>query len=250
MTNKDYENDDILKELEAVFGTNENNIETTNVLEEIIKENEILQNNIVWENKTIEEPKITEKKHTIFSSLIFFGKYLLTSSLIFWVLMITTNYSAYISIARSYVFRSEMQATSQKLISSVEASNIKNKYSEEKITKLEKDEKDEKLSIKQMKKTQDKKNINFNIEITPYENRVIIPRIGKSIPLLDIKNRNIEGESELNDIFMDELENGIIRYPGSAKPWDDWISFIFWHSSNFPWMKWDYNDVFALLDNV
>jgi len=132
--------------------------------------------------------------------------------------MITTNYSAYISIARSYVFRSEMQATSQKLISSVEASNIKNKYSEEKITKLEKDEKDEKLSIKQMKKTQDKKNINFNIEITPYENRVIIPRIGKSIPLLDIKNRNIEGESELNDIFMDELENGIIRYPGSAKP--------------------------------
>ena len=164
--------------------------------------------------------------------------------------MITTNYSAYISIARSYVFRSEMQATSQKLISSVEASNIKNKYSEEKITKLEKDEKDEKLSIKQMKKTQDKKNINFNIEITPYENRVIIPRIGKSIPLLDIKNRNIEGESELNDIFMDELENGIIRYPGSAKPWDDWISFIFWHSSNFPWMKWDYNDVFALLDNV
>jgi len=47
MTNKDYENDDILKELEAVFGTNENNIETTNVLEEIIKENEILQNNIV-----------------------------------------------------------------------------------------------------------------------------------------------------------------------------------------------------------
>jgi LPXTG-site transpeptidase (sortase) family protein len=49
---------------------------------------------------------------------------------------------------------------------------------------------------------------------------------------------------------MKELENGIIRYPGSAKPWENGTSFIFWHSSNFPWIKWDYNDVFSLLDNV
>jgi hypothetical protein len=43
-----------------------------------------------------------------------------------------------------------------------------------------------------MKKRQDKENINLDIEITPYENRVIIPKIAKNIPLLDIKNRNIE----------------------------------------------------------
>jgi sortase A len=54
----------------------------------------------------------------------------------------------------------------------------------------------------------------------------------------------------LNNIFMKELENGVIRYPGSAKPGQKWNSFIFGHSSNFPWIKWDYNDVFALLDNV
>jgi sortase (surface protein transpeptidase) len=36
---------------------------------------------------------------------------------------------------------------------------------------------------------------------------------------------------------MKELENGIIRYPGSAKPGEDGISFIFGHSSNFPWVK-------------
>jgi hypothetical protein len=42
-----------------------------------------------------------------------------------------------------------------------------------------------------MKKEQDKKDINLNIEITPYENRVIIPKIGKNIPLLDIQNKNI-----------------------------------------------------------
>lgn len=49
---------------------------------------------------------------------------------------------------------------------------------------------------------------------------------------------------------MDELENGVIRYPGSAKPGEKGNSFIFGHSSNFPWMEGEYNDVFALLDKV
>jgi hypothetical protein len=37
--------------------------------------------------------------------------------------------------------------------------------------------------------------------------------MGKNIPLLDIKNRSINGQNELNEIFMEELENGVIRYP-------------------------------------
>jgi sortase (surface protein transpeptidase) len=49
---------------------------------------------------------------------------------------------------------------------------------------------------------------------------------------------------------MKELENGIVRYPGSWVPWVNWNMFVFWHSSNFPWLKWDYNDVFATLDKV
>jgi hypothetical protein len=47
------------------------------------------------------------------------------------------------------------------------------------------------MSIRKMKKQQDKKDINLNIDITPYQNRVIIPKIGQNIPLVDIKNRNI-----------------------------------------------------------
>jgi len=42
----------------------------------------------------------------------------------------------------------------------------------------------------------------------------------------------------------------VVRYPGSAKPGTDGNTFIFGHSSNFPWISGDYNDVFALLDNV
>lgn len=257
MTNKNFENIDVLKELDFSAGIeteeinieslnyfSDDNIETINITEENSEEIDILKN--------IDEKEymVVKKKNTLVSSVLFISKYILTSSLIFAVLLVTTNYSAYISIAKSYIFEWELQASRQKLISSVEASNLKEKYSEEKIAELEKSEESEKLSIKQMKKEQDKKNINLNIEITPYENRVIIPKIGKNIPLVDIKNKNIGWEEELNDIFMEELEKGIVRYPGSAKPGEDGISFIFGHSSNFPWIKWDYNDVFSLLDKV
>jgi len=64
-----------------------------------------------------------------------------------------------------------------------------------------------------MKSEQDKENISLDINITPYNNRIIIPKIAKNIPLLDIANKSITTHNELNDIFMKELENGVIRYP-------------------------------------
>jgi len=92
--------------------------------------------------------------------------------------------------------------------------------------------------------------ISLNIDIVPWENRVIIPRIDKNIPLIEVKNRNITSLSELDKIFMKELENGIVRYPGSARPWEIGNSFIFGHSSNFWWAKGDYNDVFARINDI
>ena len=119
----------------------------------------------------------------------------------------------------------------------------------EKVTEEKKEEEEKaSLSIKKYKKELDNKNISLKIEITPYENRVVIPKIGKNIPLVEIKNRKIDSEHELEDIFMKELENGVVRYPGSAIPWEEWNSFIFGHSSNFPWMNGDYNEVFSNLN--
>ena len=219
-------------------------------LENINNENIIdLDSNNKFE--TIEFKYSPKKRNSFLSWIIFLTKYIITTAFIFVVLLAATNYSAYINIAKSYVYSWELKANKQKLITSVEASNIKEKYSEEKKEEIIIEKKEEnKLSIKRMKREQDKENIKLNIEITPYNNRIIIPKIWQNIPLIDIKNRNIDWEDELNEIFMDELQNGIIRYPGSAKPWEDGTSFIFWHSSNFPWIKWDYNDVFSLLDKV
>jgi LPXTG-site transpeptidase (sortase) family protein len=105
-------------------------------------------------------------------------------------------------------------------------------------------------SVKHLLEISERNWVWVDIEITPYQNRIIIPKIGKNIPLVDIKNRALDNSNELNNIFMKELEKGVIRYPGSAMPGKNWNAFVFGHSSNFPWIKWDYNDVFSLLDNV
>ena len=166
--------------------------------------------------------------------------------------MVTTNYSAYSNLVKSYIFKEQLTQKSELLVHSVAASSIQEKAQEEKEIDEQKDLQDSTNphSIKKILHVWEKNDLDLDIEIVPYENRVVIPKIAKNIPLVDIKNKKVENMTQLNDIFMEELENGIIRYPGSAKPGQEWNSFIFGHSSNFPWMEGDYNDVFALLDHV
>lgn len=49
---------------------------------------------------------------------------------------------------------------------------------------------------------------------------------------------------------MEELRKGVVRYPGTARPGEKGNVFIFGHSSNYPWVKSEYNDIFALLDTL
>lgn len=89
-----------------------------------------------------------------------------------------------------------------------------------------------------------------SFEITPYENRIIIPRLGKNIPLIDVYHDLDANYIEMHEIFMEELRKGVVRYPGTARPGEVGNTFIFGHSSNYPWVKSEYNDVFALLDTL
>lgn len=89
-----------------------------------------------------------------------------------------------------------------------------------------------------------------SFRVTPHENRVIIPKLGKNIPLLDTHHDEGTSFTEMHEVFMEELKKGIVRYPGTAKPGEAGNAFIFGHSSNYPWIQSDYNDVFALLDTL
>jgi hypothetical protein len=51
------------------------------------------------------------------------------------------------------------------------------------------------------------KKLSMQIEIVPYENRIIIPKIGKNIPLVEVKNRTVQSVEELENVFMAELAN-------------------------------------------
>lgn len=208
-----------------------------------------LQNNYIYEIIIVEKEK--NKSLNLKNTFLFTFKYLATSLLIFGVLLIWTNYNAYINIAKWYLFKWEIEKESKSILNSVEASNLKDKINEKTKEETEKQEEKEDntyLSLKKYKKELNEKNIDLNIEITPYENRIVIPKLGKNIPLVDIKNQRVDSEHELENIFMKELENWVVRYPGSAIPGENWNTFIFGHSSNFPWMKWDYNEVFSNLN--
>lgn len=86
--------------------------------------------------------------------------------------------------------------------------------------------------------------------LTPYENRILIPRIGKNIPLVDILVDAYPDYDVMHETFMEELKKGVVRYPGTARPGEVGNVFIFGHSSNYPWIQSQYNDVFALLDQL
>ncbi len=233
--------------------------------EEDILENISFQNENILSNEETKEEFIEVKNNKIIDFIKFLTSYLTTSAIIFFILLWALNYNSYIQIAKSYFNKEWLELDKNAMLASVASTNIvKENKKEEDIFEEEKQKEFEINAIEQMNSIKNKtfhsmdrlvdwnwdNDINIDVSITPYENRIVIPKIWKNIPLIDVKARKVQNVKELEDIFMQELTNWIVRYPWSAKPGEKWNSFIFWHSSNFPWIKWDYNDVFALLDNV
>jgi hypothetical protein len=147
-------------------------------------------------NKVLQVNPKAEKNITTIGFIIGFMKYIATSTLIFAVLLLTANYSAYIDVANSYIYADELKQESISLLNSVEASQITSKLSKQKridkkISEKIRKSKKSKYSIKKLVNETNKRRPKLNIEITPYENRIIIPKIAKNIPLLDIKQRSV-----------------------------------------------------------
>lgn len=196
----------------------------------------------------------------------FLGYYITVSCIVFTVLLVATNYSAYSALLSDYIDPSKLKAASQDIAQTLTQSKIEvyadeqeskvteeeNQAKEERIKKQLEEEnitvKDVFLSPKKLIPTSS--DMIVNVEIVPYENRIIIPKLGKNIPLVDVPNKSNLSFENLEDVFMSELEKGVLRYPGTSRPGEEGNAFIFGHSSNYPWMKWDYNDVFALLDKL
>lgn len=78
--------------------------------------------------------------------------------------------------------------------------------------------------------------INQNVNAT-----LNIPSLKITVPIVwtqDTKN------------FEKDLKNGVVHYPGTAMPGEIGTSYISGHSSNYAWVKGNYNRVFDTLDRL
>lgn len=92
----------------------------------------------------------------------------------------------------------------------------------------------------------------LNLEVTPPDNRIIIPRINENIPIVRISSESLVRRDwgAMEAEMQDALKDGVVHYPGTSLPGQDGNSVITGHSSYFPWDPGRFKDVFALLHNV
>lgn len=92
----------------------------------------------------------------------------------------------------------------------------------------------------------------INLSITPPDNRIYIPRINKNVPIIDVPERHLESKDflALEKDIQHALKDGVVHYPGTAKPSDRGNFVVTGHSSYFPWDSGRFKDVFALLHDI
>ncbi|MBP6921213.1 class E sortase [Candidatus Gracilibacteria bacterium] len=211
---------------------------------------------IDWAKK--EEKKI-EKKHKWVKNTRSVIHFFFLTGIIFVILILLSNWSAYSAFARAILVPEQLE---QERIA-MEGGLANTHITDQKSAKDAREERRKRILNEKIQKTegetpelgasyfdQDVSRVSLSVNIAPYEDRIIIPKIGKNIPLVNVEHHDADTSNEWHKIFMKELENGIVKYPGSADPGQDGNSFIFGHSSNFPWAKGNYNDVFALLNEL
>lgn len=90
------------------------------------------------------------------------------------------------------------------------------------------------------------------ISVAPPDERIIIPRINKNVPIIQVSTENLikRDWNALENEIQDALKEGVVHYPGTADPAEEGNVVITGHSSYFPWDPGRFKDVFALLHEV
>lgn len=88
--------------------------------------------------------------------------------------------------------------------------------------------------------------------VGPMEDRIIIPKLGKNIPIvrpgMDALMR--EDWTKFEKDIQSALRGGVVHYPGSARPGQAGNFFVTGHSSYYPWDSGQYKDAFARLHEL
>lgn len=165
-----------------------------------------------------------------------FGKFGLTAVIIFVIVFVGMNFGAF-----------EKQATF--LLAKVEtgepvaATNSVTKKVEFQKPKLvvAKDSKNNRLALPPLL-----------AEVAPPDNRLIIPSLSIHAPIQTPENVDLTAANweTIESQIQDALQNGVVSFPGTAKPGERGNAFITGHSSYYPLLPGRYKDVFALLPQI
>lgn len=168
-----------------------------------------------------------------------FIRFAVVTGMIFAISFFAINFTAYKNILASAI-NPEAQAKAEQVLNTATGSNIKTIDASELLPVLP-DKKEVRKSFAWVE-----------MPIAPTDNRIIIPKLGKSVPIVDMTTEHIEGEnwSDLEDQIQEGLRNGVVHYPGTAKPGQYGNVFITGHSSYYPWDSGQFKDVFALLGQL
>ncbi len=187
---------------------------------------------ITYEDKSIGfEPQ----KFSFYEKFWQFIRFTVVTGMIFSVSFFALNFSAYMQIFEAAV-NPDAQARAQETLETAVGEGLG-----EGFLPVLSDEKDARKQFAWI-----------NMPIAPTDDRLVIPKLGKSVPLVHMGTKNIAGEdwNELEKQIQDGLRKGVVHYPGTAKPGQYGNVFLTGHSSYYPWDPGEFKHVFAMLSKL
>ena len=145
--------------------------------------------------------------------------YLGISTIVFVILLTSTNWNSYSTVLSAYLNPQALTDSKNSIISVLDKSrvmvyadnSVDAKSNEEEQSDIKKKLEESNTAIHEDRFSPKhlipgEAQMNIDLDITPYDNRIIIPKIGKNIPLVDVKLDAGFDFEHIENIFMQELE--------------------------------------------
>lgn len=89
-------------------------------------------------------------------------------------------------------------------------------------------------------------------QVGPPDDRIIIPKLNLNVPIVIPSSDSLVQENwkQLELDIQAALADGVVHYPGTARPGQAGNFFVTGHSSYYPWAEGDYKSVFARLGEL
>ena len=187
----------------------------------------------VWVPDRKKRPKQYSRGTLFVIDTIRFGG---TFATIFVLLFVTLNYQSFWAIAHSYV---------DPLAKVTTVNEVRNDAEENIADKLKRIPS---LAVS----GQDGSMLDYLPQVGPPDNRLVIPKLNLNVPIVVPPNDALlrEDWKSLEENIQMSLQDGVVHYPGTAKPGQAGNFFVTGHSSYFPWAKGEYKSVFARLSEL